>query len=240
MNLASNHWGVELNGAEEDKQAWHMLLKQPFEPFVEEVKHVGGDYFVLRSSTFDHVASSEHVHILAKQLFKTLNVAISKHADSGPVTDGVVIEFVQNGQPLRHLYLEAEGIAIRTRFGIAELTVTDATGKVIGPPPGPSQPQLWMRAVALNSQIGSALCYLEGTPGWFELFKVFEVVEHMPRGRISKTKVKLFTRTANAGNRHHPNKKHIPPAKPMELWQARDMMTRWVAAAIEDILAKSP
>jgi hypothetical protein len=44
MNPAGNHWGVERNGADEDKNVWRMLLKPPFDPFVEEVKDERGDY----------------------------------------------------------------------------------------------------------------------------------------------------------------------------------------------------
>ena len=240
MNQAGNHWGVELNGADEDKKVWQMLLKPPFDPFVEEIRDERGDYLVLRSTTFDGVAGSEDVQKLAKQLFRTLNVAMSKNADTDPVTNGAVVEFVPNGQPRKHHYLEVEGATMRLRGGIANLTVTDAQGNVIEPPPAPSRVQRWMRAAALNPEIGSALRYLEGKPSWFELYKAYEVVRQMPNGGISKSEIKRFTQTANAGERHHPNNKIKPHARPMELWEARALITQWVSAAIDDILAKNP
>lgn len=239
MSQASNHWGIELNGADEDKKVWRMLLKPPFDPFVEEVKDERGDYLALRSATFDGIANSKEVHKLAKQQFRTLNVAMSKTADADPVTNGAVVEFVQNGQPRKHHYLEVEPMTVRVRFGILELTVTDAQGNVIEPPPAPSRAQLWMRAVTLNAEISSALRYLEGKPGWFELYKAYEAVRQMPNGGISKDEIKRFTQTANAG-RHHPNDKNKPHAKPMELWEARALITQWVSAAIDDVLAKNP
>jgi hypothetical protein len=235
-----NRWGIELNGPEEDQKAWRMLLKPPFEPFVEEVKDERGDYLALRSSAFDGITTSEEVHRTAKQLFSTLNVAMSKNVDTDPVTKGAVIEFVPDGQPRRHHYLEAEGITIRLRGGIAEMTLRDAQGNVIEPPPAPSRVQLWVRAAALEREIGSALRYLEGKPGWFELYKAYEAVEKMPNGGISKSEITRFTQTANAGERHHPNNKNKPHKRPMELWEARALITRWIAAAIDDILAKNP
>ena len=239
MSQVRNRWGIELNGPEEDQKAWRMLLKPPFEPFVEEVKDERGDYLALRSSAFDGITTSEEVHRTAKQLFSTLNVAMSKNVDTDPVTNGAVIEFVPDGQPRRHHYLEAEGMTIRLRGRIAEMTLKDAQGNVIEPPPAPSRVQLWVRAAALEPEIGSALRYLEGKPDLFELYKAHEAVKKFPNGGISGNEIKRFTRTANAG-RHHPNNKKKPHKRRMELWEARALMTRWISAAIDDILAKNP
>jgi len=235
MNQTSNHWGVELNGADVDKKFWCMLLKPPFDPFVEEVKDERGDYLALRSAMFDGVANSDEVNEIAKQLFRTLNVVMSKNADADPVTNGAVVEFVPIGLPRKHHYLEAEGATFRIRGGPVTLTVTDAQGNVIEPPPAPSRAQLWMRAVTLNPEIGSALRYLEGKPGWFELYKAYEVVRLMPQDGISNREIKRFKQTANAGERHHPSNKHKPHAKPMELWEGRALITQWISDAISEM-----
>lgn len=240
MSQASNRWGIELIGPEEDQKAWRMLLKPPFDPFVEEVKDERGDYVAVRSSAFDGMATSQEVHQAAKQLFSTLNVAMSTNADTDPVTNGAVIEFVPDGQPRKHHYLEAKGGTMRLRIGIPEMTLKDAQGNVIEPTPARSRAQLWMRAAALEPKIGSALRYLEGKPGWFELYKAYEAVRSMPNGGISNSEINRFTQTANAGERHHPNDKNKPHKRPMELWEARALITQWVSAAIDDILAKDP
>ncbi len=171
MSHATNRWGIELSGQEEDKKVWSLLLKPPFDPFVEEVKDERGNYLALRSSAFDGIATSQEVDQTAKQLFSTLNVAMSKNADTDPVANGAVVEFIPNSQPRRHHFLEAESIEFRMRFGTATLEVRDAQGKVIEPPPAPSRTQQWMRAAALEPEIGSALRYLQGKPGWFELLQ---------------------------------------------------------------------
>ncbi len=241
MGQVSNRWGIELNGPEEDQEAWRMLLKPPFDPFVEEVKDEHGDYLALRSSAFDGIATSAEVHQAAKGLLSTLNVVMSKNADTDPVTNGPVIELVPDGQPRKHHFLTVEEcIKIRSHFGIAELTLKDAQGSVIVPPPAPSRVQLWMRAAALQPEIGSALRYLKGKPGWIELYKAYEAVQNMPNGGISKSEIKRFTQTANARERHHPNDKNKSHKRPMELWEARALITQWVSAAIDDILQKNP
>jgi hypothetical protein len=164
---------------------------------------------------------------------------MSKNADTDPIANGAVVEFIPDGQPRRHHFLEAEGITMRVRFGIATMELRDSQGKVIEPPPSPSRIQQWMHAAALEPAIGSALRYLQGKPSWFELYKAFEAVRNMPNGGISNREIKRFTQTANAGERHHPNNKNKPHERPMELWEARALITQWLSAAIDDILAKN-
>ena len=236
----TNRWGVELNGRDEDQKVWRKLLKPPFDPFVEEVCDERGNYLALRSTSFRGLATSQEVHDVAKQLFRTLNVLMSKSADADPITNGAVVDFGSGGQPARHHFLEAEGIAIRIRTGMVELIAKDAQGSVIAAPPAPSRVQLWMRAAAADANIGSALRYLEGKPGWFELYKAYEALRKMPNGGISPDEIKRFTQTANAGERHHPNNKYKPHKRPMEPSEARALITHWVEASIEYILTKNP
>jgi len=132
-----------------------------------------------------------------------------------------------------------EGITMRLRVGVAELTVKDAQGNVIEPP-APSRAQLWMRAAALEPEIGSALRYLQDKPSWFELYKAYEAIKTMPNGGISDSEITRFKQTANAGERHHPNEKIKPHKRPMELWEARSLVTQWISAAIEHVLGKNP
>lgn len=238
MSRVSDRWGIELNGSEADKEAWQKLLKSPFDPFVEEIEDERGDYLALRSSTFDGMTTSEQVHRAAKQLFSTLNVVMSMTADTDPVTNGAVVEFTPDGPPRRHHHLEVECGAIRLRVGMVEVTVNDAQGNVIEPPPAPSKAQLWMRAAALDSKIGSALRYLQGKPDWVELYKAYEAVRSMSNGGISKSETERFTRTANAEARHHPNDNYKPHSRPMALWEARTLIAQWVSAAIDDTLKK--
>jgi hypothetical protein len=240
LNKASNSWGVELNGSDEDKRAWRLLLKPPFDPYVEEVNDDRGDYLALRSSVFNGIVASNEIHRVAKNLFTTLNVAMSANFDLDPVTNGAVVEFVPVGRPRRMHHLEANGITMRVRIGMAELAGKDSHGNVIQMPPVPSRVQLWLRATALEPEIGSALRYLYGKPGWTELYKAHEAVKHLPNGGISKREISRFTQTANAAERHHPNSKYMPHKRPMELWEARALITQWVSAAIDHVVANNP
>ena len=225
LSQAYNRWGIELNGPERDQKAWRTLPKKPFDPFVEEVKDERGDYLALRSSAFDGIVTSKEVHRAATPLFSILNVAMSMNADADPVTKGPVIEFVPDGQPRKHHDLEAEAGTMRLRGGIATITLRDAQGIVIEPSLAPSKTQLWMRAAALEPAIGSALRYLEGKPGWIELYKAHEAIGGLPNGGISNNEISRFTQTANYEKRHHTSDKTKPHKRPMDLWEARALIT---------------
>lgn len=140
QNRTTGSWGIELKGAEADLTAWRMLLKPPFDPFVEEIKDERGDYLVLLSSVFQGLATSTDVHAAAKSLLKTLNVAMAKNADADPVTGGAAVEFVAGG-PRKHHVVEVEPITLKVRMGLVTVTVTDADGKVVEPEPAPSRAQ---------------------------------------------------------------------------------------------------
>ena len=134
---------------------------------------------------------------------------------------------------------------IRARDGV-EVTVRDANGNVVEPTPtptptpAPSRAQLWMRAAALDPEVGSALRYIRGNPGWVELYKAYEALGNKPNGGISGNEIERFRRTANQKERHHPSDKIAPHKRPMELWEGRAFVTQWISAAIDDILTKNP
>lgn len=239
MNHASKRWGVELGGTDTDKKIWRVQLKLPFDPFVEEVKDDRGDYLVLRSTTFECLDTRGEVHNIAKQQFEMLNASMSANAHTDPVTIGAVVEFVENTQPRKHHFVSATTGTIRIRAIMATATVIDAQGSRIEAAPMPSQAQLWMRAAALDPAIGSALRYINGKPGWVELYKAYEVIRNMPRGDIPNSLVSRFTQTANAAGRHQPSNKHKLPKIPMELSEAHDLMNNLISTAIQNILTKN-
>ncbi|MFG1287569.1 hypothetical protein [Xanthobacter versatilis] len=235
MCKAISQWGIELKGAEEDLNAWRIELKPSFDPFVEEIDHEQGKYLALRSDVFKMITSSEEANRVAKNLLSVLNVIMSKNADVDPLSRGAVIEFVENGRPRKHHIIEAEPIIMRLRGFPADLKMVDAQVNVIEPPPKPSEAQLWMRAATLEPELGRALSYLEGKPGWVELYKSYEAIRALPNGGISKTEMARFAQTANASERHHPSEKYKPNKNPMELWEARVFITRWIAGSINCI-----
>lgn len=97
-----------------------------------------------------------------------------------------------------------------------------------------------MRAAMLNPNIGSALRYSAGQPGWVDLYKAYEALDGLANGIIRKSEKLRFRQTANVGERHHPKPSDHAHAKPMELWEGRAMITQWIAAAVDEVNAKNP
>jgi hypothetical protein len=208
-------------------------------PGAVQIQGERADCLVLRSSAFDECETTEEVHRTAKQLFSTLNVAMANNAGTNQISAGAVFEFLPEGPPRRHHFLEAKGISAQARVGLARLTVRDAEGNVIEPTPAPSNAQLWVRAATLEPDIGNALRYLEGEPSWFDLYKAYEAIRRFPSGLISRSEIRRFTQSANVGERHHANNTHQPHKRPMDLREARAFVMRWVSFAINDTLAKN-
>lgn len=239
MNSMSNKWGIELQGPDRDQKIWSNFLKPPFDPFVEEVKCKHGNYLALRSAAFDGITTAEGAHKAARKLFTTLNVVMSNNADTDPISNGAVIEFIPDGQPHRQIFMEATATLRLRMRAFATITAIDEKGILIEQPALPNRAQLWMKAAAFDPTIDCALRYLHGKPSWSELYKAFEVVKNRPNGGLIRSEIKRFTQTANAAERHHPNDKYKPHKRPMELWEARALITQWVSSAIDDILARN-
>ncbi len=237
----SKRWGVELNGADTDKQLWKDVLEPPHDPYVEEVPGQEGPYLALRSIEFDGLDSGSDVHEVSESLFRRLSTAFATRFHSEPVTPGAVVDFSTGEIPSRHHYLKAEPITLHIRMGHPRLTVRDAQGNVIPPPAVPSAPQKWMRAAALSPDITSAIDRLAGEPDWVELYKAFELLRDskLAAKAISGTRLTQFTRTATTAQRHRENK-FDPPDKPMSIEEARKMMVTWLEAAIAEVLSANP
>lgn len=240
MCSESNRWAVELMGPAQDQEAWRLLLRAPFDPFVEQIKDDRGSYFVLRSSRFKEMKDSGSVYETGKELFAFLKTVAGKYIEHNAVFVGGVVEFLSNGQTRKNYILDPEPGEYIIKGTSVDLVTKDAKGDVVEPLPAPSKVQRWTRAASLKPEIGSALRYLAGEPGWSELYKAYEAIRNLPNGGISKNRITCFTQTANAMHRHHPNDKHKPPEPPMELGEARRLIMQWVMAAIEDVLASHP
>ncbi|WFU51998.1 hypothetical protein [Sinorhizobium terangae] len=234
---ASNHWGVELNVIEPDRDIWTSLLKPPFDPYIEEIHDEGASYLAVRSSAFDGLTTQLDVHTKAKGLIRCLNAAMAANAGADPVTPGAVVEFSQIGSPKRHQFIEGQSFTNRSRFYPAELTVRDAEGNIIETPPVASKAQDWMRAAAHHPAVASAMEYLSDNSGWGALYNAYEALDSsgLALKAVTGNKRRLFTQTANALERHRKGKVPLP-SKPMPLWEARSLITGWLACAANEVL----
>lgn len=234
----ARRWGVELTGSEDDQAVWVSMLAPPFDPFVEWIKDTRGDFLVLRSSAFDSASSTSQVNDVAIEQLGMLNVAIINNGAANPLTKGAIVEFLADGPPRKHIFIEVESATFHVRGGVVQVTAFDAEGNEVRSEPAPSVAQLWMRAASTTPDIGRVLRQLKGNPGWFELYNAYEILRTLPTARPRKGEIERFHQTANAVARHPLGKFKNHP-RPMGLWEARSFITGWTSMTIKDTLERN-
>jgi hypothetical protein len=96
-----------------------------------------------------------------------------------------------------------------------------------------------MQATAVSPNIAAAMAYIDGTPGWLEIYKAYEVLKDLPSSTANGDDVERLTQTANTmDNRHSPLTKTggTPHRDPMTLHEAKRLIVRWLDAAVKDAL----
>lgn len=236
---AGRRWAIELNASEHTLNVWQRFLKPPFDPFIEDVDIHNKNVKILRSDSFCNSQDSNEINKTGKKLLSLLNIIMKIHADLDIVTDVSVLDFVDVSSPRRAFFDDVEE-KISASLDLSDPLVTDGEGNTKSPIPAESPAQSWLRAAMSDSEISSALRYLGHNSGWAELYRAYEAVKNKPCGTISNNEITRFRITANHAERHHPNDKRQPHSRPMQLWEARALIKRWVSAAIEDVLAQNP
>jgi hypothetical protein len=95
-------WGVGLRGHGFDLKDWEESLRAPFDPWVERLN----EEYVLRSSAFDGLASSDVVQARAQALVDQLNGAMAASNGTRQISLGSFIRFDPDGT--HHFYIPVE------------------------------------------------------------------------------------------------------------------------------------
>ncbi|MEO0385227.1 MAG: hypothetical protein AAF234_16910 [Pseudomonadota bacterium] len=234
-------WGVEILGPEDEKALWVKVLKAPFPPYLETVSDPLGDYIVLMSLKFDGLSSAGDVQTTAKEMLPLLSVSMRQLHQTKPMRIGASIEFVAGCSPRRHHFIALEASGIVLGGGPIEVVHTDAEGNIIEPDPMPSAAQRWMQVAGASPNIAAGMAYIDGTPGWLEIYKAYEVLKDLPSSTAIGDDVNRLTQTANTmDNRHSPltKKGGTPHRYPMNLHEAKCLIVRWLDAAVKDALGE--
>ena len=201
----------------------------------------GGTFF--ESSRLDALAEmSGEGHRLAQQVVREMNGA-ARVLDSSfrPVR---LQGRYQNGNDNIVQIVAAETAEVRVRIETSAV-VTGQDGQAVPAPP-PVGPQL-LALADTSSAVADALALL-GTPatlGWFELYKLYEIVTHevdvVVAGWTSKADMKAFTASANRHDvsgveARHARNSGAPPRRTMTISEATDYMTAVARAWMESLL----
>jgi hypothetical protein len=145
--------------------------------------------------------------------------------------------------------LRGEVRGFRVRIG-GTLSV-GTTGDSLTPTPAPRE-RNWIDASLRDEAVADALAFLRGDPGWFDLYKAFEVmdvdVQHRCEqgwqraaiGWPSKTAIKRFTQSAQPHRHSRPAVRQTPKGGWMPLDEAKPFVARLFVAWTDWRAQKSP
>jgi hypothetical protein len=230
-------WIVQLAGDTSDLAA----LAQSFTGRDFNISHDGQGY-VLASARFAPSDSAKDVHQKAQEMVHILNGASCLGLDAKqPITVGSVHRRGEDGRPDIHVFLESQSLQLRTTPPTVRINRADGTVGVSHPA---DRVREWSALALSDDAVANVLRILaSGSLDWVNLYRIWEIIAKDvggldsidSKGWSSKAAMKLFKRTANSPGalgleaRHGAETKD-PPAKPMELSEARTLINSIIHA----------
>jgi hypothetical protein len=217
--------GIEITS--NDPALLSYLAKHPEKSswFVIEVKEV----YYLIAPDFQGLATSEEVRQAANDLIFILNGIMKLKFKHAHLIRGTTVGYFDNGGQLIRAAVSKD-IATRFHLSGGEPFFQDADAKI------PSSMDIWMKA-RNDALVEEALQHYANEHNWFNLYKVFEIIEHnvdkSTFGKWTQSKADDFTYSANNARasghtaRHSSTKFQKASAKrtPMPLAQAHEFIT---------------
>lgn len=239
MPSPAKTWGVLLRGDDFALRIWEDRLPEGFDPWLVVDNDKETVEYILRSAKFDGIESAGDALAAARDLVPRIHGAIILHRKSAPLklTDNLIC-YHQDGSTSRPALIRG---AIAIHMGIsATLTARDTDGNVIVSEPQPTPVQQAVTLSSKNDDVFDVLHFLDQSNSWFNLYKAYEVMKDSSGGADNLAKlmgvrtddIKLFSHTSQM-YRHRP-RKHSPPARPMELQRASQLIRSMADAWIKD------
>lgn len=231
-------WAVPLQGAPNDLDKWQQVLREPFDPVVQQISQVEG--FVLRCAEFSTMPSQFEVAERARIIIHNLNGAMRATSGTGRVNfNGTVAEVMMDGTV--RLSAFAEGKAFLATVSHTAEVKTGGTPS----PPEPALAQKWVQLAATNDIVADMLRNFGNVPSWQDLYKTWDNIRALCNTADllkrpwapDEDSIKNFTHTANYyrhGFPHAARKK--PPLEPMLLEVAHELVRRMVYGVMTDLV----
>lgn len=224
-------WEVQITGDDSDLR----LLSNALAGGEVEIAESPSGY-VLRANEFESLDSADSVRERAVEIAASLSGSIRLLAGGHrSITVGAVHRVRPDGK--RDITLVVEPVVARARVMPVGIKVTRRDGTVEVHQPA-EQVSRWLPLAKTSPAVARALRLRgAGDLSWVDLYRLFEVMEGdlgpgiYQIGSVTKNEVELFTRTANslaaAGDQaRHGKERTVPPAKPMPLSRARELVDR--------------
>lgn len=222
-------WEVQIAGNESDLRE----LSKSLNGDNLSIEEKDGQYFLL-SSQFDGSTNAQEVNSVASDILSILTGA-TKLSLGGrtPLQIANIARVGKDGG--RDVFVSvSETIHLRSSLGL-KIERSDGTIEVVNPADNVSG---WMQLGLANSTVAKAL-RLFGTKehNWVSLYRLYEVIEEdfggidkiADEGWATKKSIRRFKHTANSPSAigdaaRHGTESTDPPARPMELGEARALV----------------
>jgi hypothetical protein len=237
-------WGIVLGGEPFDLEHWKESLRQPFDPWVTKVIAS----LVLRSERLNSATTSTEAIDLGVAPMAQINGALSARSIAGMIRAEGIIKFLPDGRHQRFVPAVMRATDARDRVSMT-LIARGPDGKPLpSPPPERSAAQQWLSIAADDELLADTLTFFGRSDNWFDAYKALEcliarfgggkVEKFLALGWESKSKIELLKRTADFW-RHSPRgrPKVDRPPNPMELAEARDLLTKLITVAFQRVAA---
>lgn len=175
--LPSAGWAVEITGERIDLDDLRDMLKQPFDPWVEDYNDEGTVRLLLRSSSWSAAEDSAVVLEDARRLVTRINGAkLVLQSDSLPVSLGSLFNFGSDGTRLPILIAATAHIRLGGSRMRGWATVASANPP---PPPRPSPLQNWLQEADTSSDRADLLEHLARADNWYDVYKSAEIIRRI-------------------------------------------------------------
>lgn len=234
MKHSTCKWGVAVYGSEEDQKVWSSTLRQPFDPHIIVHQDAIGKYFLLKKEDFEKCNLAIDVYNRARKTIKLLNDLMRIEYNTQDLNVGPVFDLTQKPYA-KHAFGTATMEAIGSVHAVG-IATSGAQQRIIPP----TQPNVYfgLKAALRDHRLAAALGYIANGPSWIEIYKAYEALNGLPRGKITNAEVSLLAWSAQF-ERHHENKIRKPDA-PMELSHARQIIKQWFWTATQQVLSGDP
>ena len=235
MKRAQVGWAAVVTGDSIDVQTFRVLLRQPFDPWVEDFEHEEKTLTILMSKAWAGLTSAEVVHRDATRIVSRLNGAYHLlHTDAKPVELGRLFKFDDQGNSVPFTLLLGSQASVHVTSGAR------AFSEVLpSQTPTESKLQQWLRESETDEFKADLLAHVQRADNWYDIYKCMELGRKIVggdgqlRARLGSDKKRwdVVRQTANHF-RHAPGTGYCLPPDPPPFAEAREFALKTISSLV--------
>ncbi|MDN3564177.1 hypothetical protein QWZ14_07295 [Paeniroseomonas aquatica] len=241
--MAERIWAYALQGDRTDLDDAELLWTGDGPFRISRIQNpLGEEYMALFADKFNGLSSAIEVENIASTVLHRINgLLFLRDIHRAPLRSAGILERLTDGTYARHAVVKGAVLVGRIRIHGTGVVGDSYAAKS----PHPVE-QAWLAQAMADNTLSDVLIFLQDAPGWFDLWKAFEMMRddvqirsnRLPWHKTdvawpSQTAMDRFEQTAN--HYRHSRAKRIPVPKSgwMEIEEGRRWVSRLVVAWLE-------